>query len=107
MAPAAKTMEAALEKAALLGPRIPVIANVTAREATTPAEIRKLLVAQVTGRVRWTESIAYMAGQGADQFVEIGAGKVLAGLVKRIAKDAAILSVGEPGDVDTFVKAAG
>lgn len=105
MAPAARAMEAALEKAALVGPRIPVVANVTAREAKTPADIRTLLVAQVTGRVRWTESVAHMAGQGADQFVEIGAGKVLAGLVKRIAKDAAILSVGEPGDIDAFVKA--
>ncbi len=105
MAPAAKMMESALEKAVLFGPRIPVVANVTAKEVSTPAEIRRLLVQQVTGRVRWTESVAFMAERGVDRFVEVGSGKVLAGLVKRIAKEAAILSVGEPADVDAYAKA--
>lgn len=104
MQPAADAMAAALEKATLLGPRIPVVANITAREVSTPGEIRKSLIAQVTGRVRWTESIAHLADAGADRFIEIGAGKVLAGLVKRIAKDSMILSVGEPADLDAFVK---
>ena len=58
----------------------------------------------MTGRVRWTESIAHMVDRGVDKFVEIGTGKVLAGLVKRIAKDASILSVGEPADVEAFAK---
>lgn len=104
MAPAAKRMQGALEKTAIRPPLTPVIANVTAREATSPDDIRKLLVEQVTGRVRWTESVAYMAEEGCDTFVEIGAGKVLAGLVRRIAKDAKTLSVGEPADIDAFVK---
>ncbi len=105
MAPAAKRMQQALEKAAIKAPLTPVVANVTAREAGAPDDIRKLLVEQVTGRVRWTESVAYMADRGCDTFVEIGAGKVLAGLIKRIAKDSKTLSVGEPADIDAFAKA--
>lgn len=104
MAPAARRMEEALAKAAFASLKTPLVANVTAKETTSPAEIRALLVKQVTGRVRWTESVAYMAGRGIDKFVEIGTGKVLAGLVKRIAKDAAMTSVGEPGDIEAFVK---
>jgi [acyl-carrier-protein] S-malonyltransferase len=78
---------------------------VTARPTESPAEIRDLLVKQVTGRVRWTESVAYMASEGGDKFIEVGTGKVLAGLIKRIAKDASIISLGEPGDVESFLKA--
>jgi len=104
MAPAARRMEEALAKARMASPRTPLVANVTATEVSDPDEIRDLLVRQVTGRVRWTESVAYMAERGVDKFVEIGTGKVLAGLVKRIAKDAAIFSVGEPADVEAFVK---
>jgi [acyl-carrier-protein] S-malonyltransferase len=104
MAPAADRMRDALEKAAVKTPLTPVVANVTAREATSPDEIRRLLVEQVTGRVRWTDSVAYIAANGCDTFVEIGAGKVLAGLIKRIVKDAKAISVGEPGDIDAFVK---
>jgi [acyl-carrier-protein] S-malonyltransferase len=104
MAPAAKKMQAALAKASIKPPATPLVANVTARETTSPAEIRDLLVKQVTGRVRWTESVAFMAEKGCDAFIEIGSGKVLAGLIKRIAKDAKIVSVGEPGDIDAFVK---
>lgn len=103
MAPAAARMEEALAGAAIHRPVAPLVANVTAREAESPDEIRKLLVQQVTGRVRWRESVAYMAEKGCDTFVEIGAGKVLAGLVRRIARDAKTLSVGEPGDIDAFV----
>lgn len=104
MAPAAEAMAAALEKAAVRAPNPPLVANVTAQEVVAPGEIRALLVKQVTGRVRWTESVAYMEAQGCDRFVEIGTGKVLAGLVKRIAKDAQAVSAGEPGDIDAFVK---
>ncbi|MBY0421725.1 MAG: ACP S-malonyltransferase [Parvularculaceae bacterium] len=106
MAPAAEIMRAALEKAALRGPVTPLVANVTAKEVHQPAEIRDLLVRQVTGRVRWTESVACMARGGVTRFVEAGTGKVLAGLVKRIAKEARIDSVGEPGDVETYLSAS-
>ncbi len=104
MAPAAKRMHEALTNADIKPPVTPLVANVTARATTAPGEIRDLLVKQVTGRVRWTESVAHMAEQGVGTFVEIGTGKVLAGLVKRIARDAKIISVGEPGDVDAFLK---
>jgi [acyl-carrier-protein] S-malonyltransferase len=104
MAPAADRMKDALAKATVRGPAVPLVANVTARETTSSAEIRDLLVKQVTGRVRWTESVAYMADRGCDAFIEVGSGKVLAGLIKRIAKDAKTVSVGEPADIDGFVK---
>lgn len=104
MAPAAERMEEALAGARIAPPVTPLVANVTAKETSSPDEIRALLVRQVTGRVRWTESVSYMAGQGVDKFVEIGTGKVLAGLVKRTAKDASIISVGEPADVEAFAK---
>ncbi len=105
MAPAAAAMERALAGATISAPAAPVVANVTARPVESPAAIRDLLVKQVTGRVRWTESVAYMAAEGGDKFIEIGSGKVLAGLIKRIAKDAAIISLGEPGDIEAFLKA--
>lgn len=104
MAPAAEKMAAALADASIKTPIAPLIANVTAREVGGAQEIRDLLVRQVTGRVRWTESVAHMAANGGDVFIEIGTGKVLAGLVKRIARDAATLSVGEPGDLDGLTK---
>jgi [acyl-carrier-protein] S-malonyltransferase len=104
MAPAAAMMAEALGKTAMKPPVAPLIANITAREAGSPQETRDLLVRQVTGRVRWTESVAYMAANGADKFIEIGAGKVLAGLIKRIAKDAGVISVGEPADLDAFAR---
>ncbi len=104
MQPAAEAMAKALEKADIKTPKLPLVANVTAQEVVAPGQIRDLLVRQVTGRVRWTESVSYMEAKGCDRFVEIGTGKVLAGLVKRIAKDAQVISVGEPGDIDAFVK---
>jgi [acyl-carrier-protein] S-malonyltransferase len=104
MVPAAEKMAEALAKTSVKSPVAPLVANVTAREAGGPQEIRDLLVKQVTGRVRWTESVSYMAENGGDKFIEVGTGKVLAGLVKRIAKDAAIISVGEPADIDSFTK---
>jgi len=64
-----------------------------------------LLVKQVTGRVRWTQSVQHMVDEGCETFIEVGSGKVLSGLIKRIARDAATLNVGEPGDIDAFAKA--
>jgi [acyl-carrier-protein] S-malonyltransferase len=104
MTPAAAAMARALDGAAFAPPIAPIVANVTARETIAPSEIKSLLVKQVTGRVRWTESVAFMADRGVTRFIEVGTGKILAGLVKRIARDAAIMSAGEPGDVDAYLK---
>lgn len=104
MQPAAERMAAALAETEIQAPATALVANVTAGEAANPDAIRDLLVKQVTGRVRWTESIQYMAGKDCDTFIEVGAGRVLSGLIKRIARDATALSVGEPGDLDAFAK---
>lgn len=102
MQPAADTMAAALAKVAVKSPVVPVVANVVARPISDPAEIVKSLVAQVTGTVRWRESVAFMAGAGVDSFYEVGAGKVLSGLVKRIAEGASGTAIGTPDDVASF-----
>ncbi|HEV2080857.1 MAG TPA: ACP S-malonyltransferase [Brevundimonas sp.] len=103
MAPAADEMAAALAAATLTSPSVPVVANVTARPETDPETIRRLLVEQVTGRVRWRESMEWMAGQGGvTRFVEIGSGKVLAGMAKRIAPEAESLSLNGPDDLRNF-----
>ena len=102
MAPAAEAMAAALAAATVRAPVVPLYANVTAAPVTDPAEIRRLLVEQVTGTVRWRESVAALAAGGVDCFVEIGAGVVLTGLAKRIAKDARAFAVGTPADVEAF-----
>jgi [acyl-carrier-protein] S-malonyltransferase len=104
MAPAADAMAEALAKADLRAPLVPVVANVTAAKATDPAEIRDLLVRQVTGTVRWRECVAAMAAMGCDSFVEVGAGKVLTGLMKRNAPDARAQAIGTPADVEAFLK---
>ncbi len=106
MAPAAEAMRAHLAEASISAPTLPIVSNVVARPTSAPDEIRDLLVKQVTSRVRWTECVAYMAGEGVDEFVEIGTGKILAGLVRRIAKEARIISVGEPDDVEAFAASA-
>ena len=105
MAPAATRMADALGEAHIAAPATKLVANVTAAETTSPDEIRDFLVKQVTGRVRWTESVRHMAEAGCEGFVEVGSGKVLSGLVKRIAKEAQTVNVGEPGDVDAFASA--
>jgi [acyl-carrier-protein] S-malonyltransferase len=102
MAPAAEAMRAALAEVALRAPVVPLYANVTAAPVSDPAAIRDNLVAQVTGTVRWRESVAAMAESGADRFHEIGSGKVLTGLVKRIAPGATASAVGTPDDVAAF-----
>ncbi len=105
MQPAADTMAEALAEVTFVAPSLPVVINVTARPEQDPLKLRDSLVAQVTGRVRWSESILYMAhDMGIRHFVELGSGKVLTGLVKRIAKDAAGVAVNGPSDVDAFLK---
>lgn len=105
MAPAADAMAEALAEADIRAPRVPVVANVTAAKATDPAEIRDLLVKQVTGTVRWRECVQAMAAMGCDRFVELGAGKVLTGLMKRLAPEASAQAVGTPADIEAFLKA--
>ncbi len=106
MRPAAEAMAEALAKATILTPKIPLVANVSACAVTDPAVIRDNLVAQVTGTVRWRESVLYMSAHGVTRFVELGAGKVLAGLIKRIADGAIASSVGTPADVAAYEGAA-
>ena len=107
MQPAAEAMRAALGTVGIAAPIVPVVPNVEAAPVTTPEAIRDSLVRQVTGTVRWRESVAFMAGEGVDAFYEVGAGKVLTGLVKRIAAGAAATAIGTPEDVATFKGATG
>jgi [acyl-carrier-protein] S-malonyltransferase len=104
MAPAAEIMAEALEQTAVASPAVPLIANISAAKATDPAEIRDLLVRQVTGTVRWRESVLACLDMGVDSFVELGAGKVLSGLVRRIAPDARAASAGTPGEIEALLK---
>jgi [acyl-carrier-protein] S-malonyltransferase len=105
MAPAAEAMAEALAKAEIAPLAVALVANVTARPVQEPATIRRLLVEQVTGRVRWRESVEWMVGEGAvARFVEIGAGRQLSGMVKRGAPDATALALNEPGDLEAFAK---
>jgi [acyl-carrier-protein] S-malonyltransferase len=99
MRPAAEAMRAALKDQDIRAPRVPLVANVTAAAVGDPGEIRRLLVEQVTGLVRWRESVLHMADGGATTFVELGAGKVLTGLAKRIRGGLAAHAVGEPADI--------
>ncbi|GBR17012.1 malonyl CoA-ACP transacylase [Komagataeibacter nataicola NRIC 0616] len=105
MEPAAEAMRKALDEAEIKAPVVPVVANVTAAKVTDPATIRDLLVRQITGTVRWRESVDAMAAMGVDSFVEIGSGKVLAGLVRRINGDVATRSVGTPADIEAYLAA--
>ena len=105
MQPAADVMAEALAAVAMKAPVVPVIANVVAAPVRDPEEIRKLLVAQVTGTVRWRESVLAMKQLGVDNLVETGSGKVLAGLVKRIDKEISAVSLNTPADIEAFLKA--
>jgi [acyl-carrier-protein] S-malonyltransferase len=102
MEPAAHAMADALSKTAINTPQPPVVANVTAAPVTDPETIRELLVQQVTGSVRWRECISFMAERGVRQFIECGSGKVLTGLLKRIAPEARGVSVGGPADLEAY-----
>jgi [acyl-carrier-protein] S-malonyltransferase len=99
MQPAADAMAQALASTQVRAPKVPVVANVLARPVSDPNEIVRSLVAQVTGTVRWRESVAFMAQAGVQAFYEVGAGKVLSGLVKRIADGATGVAVGTPDDI--------
>ena len=103
MGPAAEAMEEALAQTTIKTPLVPVVANVTAAAVSDPDEIRKLLVEQVTGVVRWRESVQWMKANGVDSMTEIGAGKVLSGLVKRIEGDVAASSVGTPQQIEDLL----
>ncbi len=105
MRPAAEEMAAALAETTISPPSAPIIANVTAAPVSDPAEIRRLLVEQVTGRVRWRESVLAMAESGVAELVEIGAGKVLSGLAKRIDARLSGRPVGTPEEVEAFAAA--
>ena len=102
MQPAADAMAAALASMTVKPPLVPVVANALVRPIREPADIVRALVAQVTGTVRWRESIAFMAAAGVTTFYEVGAGKVLSGLVRRIADSARGVSIGTPDDVAIF-----
>jgi [acyl-carrier-protein] S-malonyltransferase len=104
MGPAADAMAEALEGATIVAPIVPLIANVSAAKVTDPADIRSLLVQQVTGTVRWRESILAAIALGVDSFVELGAGKVLSGLVRRIAPDVSSASAGSPAEIEAILK---
>lgn len=104
MQPAADAMRAALADIALRAPSVPLVANVIASEVADPAQIKNLLVEQVTGMVRWRESVMYMKTRGVTETVELGAGKVLTGLTKRIEGDMTGRAIGTPKDIEEFLK---
>ena len=103
MAPAAEKMAAALHDTTIQAPAVPLVANVVAEAVSDPAQIRELLVQQVTGSVRWRESVAWMSAQGVQSAWEIGAGKALSGMIRRIDKEIATQAVGTPDDVAAAV----
>ena len=105
LAPAADVMAAALDSVVLQEPVVPLVANVTARPVEDPIEIRRLLVQQVTAMVRWRESMLFLASAGVDDIIEIGSGRVLAGLAKRILPDVTVRSVGDPAEVGELIGA--
>ena len=105
MQPAAEAMQAALAEVTIHPPAVPLYANVTAGPVTDPEEIRRLLVAQVTGRVRWRESVIAMAAAGVTETWEIGAGKALSGMVKRIDRGLATRAIGTPEELRAAVEA--
>lgn len=103
MQPAADEMAEALAGVKLNTPTVALVANVTASRVADPDTIRKLLVEQVTGMVRWRESVLFMEAQGVTDYIEVGAGKALAGMVKRIAAEPKLASIGTPADVEAFL----
>ena len=105
MAPAARVMADALDDVDIAEPAVPLVANVVARDVADPTDIRSLLVDQVTGAVRWRESIQFIASEGVTEVYEIGAGKALSGMVKRINRDMTATAVSTPEDVAAAVAA--
>jgi [acyl-carrier-protein] S-malonyltransferase len=104
MTPAAEAMREALAATQISPPSVPVVANVTASAVDDPIVIRELLVKQITGTVRWRESVMWMKEQGVSEMIELGAGKVLAGLIKRIEKDVVTESIGTPEQIEMFIE---
>jgi [acyl-carrier-protein] S-malonyltransferase len=104
MAPAAEEMAEALASVTIKAPAVPLVANVIASQVSDPDEIRRLLVEQVTGSVRWRECIEYMAANGVTDVIELGAGKALTGMAKRINKDLAASAAGTPDEIDALLK---
>lgn len=107
MSPAADVMAGALADMTLNAPSVPVVANVTAQAETVPDDIRRLLVEQITGMVRWRESVLWMGEHGVTEMVELGAGKVLSGLIRRINKEISCESVGTPEQVEALIAKLG
>ncbi|MTI42325.1 [Acyl-carrier-protein] S-malonyltransferase [Roseibium hamelinense] len=105
MSPAADAMASALADVAIKAPAVPLVANVLAGPTSDPGDISRRLVEQVTGTVRWRESVTWLAENGVGTFVEVGAGKVLTGMVKRIAKEAKGIAVNTPQDIDGLIEA--
>ena len=103
MAPAAEVMAEALARVEISNPVVPVVANVRAEAVADAETIRSLLVEQITGAVRWRESVSWMSGQGVDEFWEVGAGKALIGMVRRIDRSAATRAIGTAADVKAAV----
>ena len=103
MQPAAQAMAEALGETAMSAPALPLVANISAAAVTSPEIIREGLVAQVTGTVRWTESVQYLANEGVERLVELGAGKVLTGLARRINRDLKASAIGAPADIEAFL----
>lgn len=104
MQPAADVMEKALAEVTIKEPKVPVVANVLAKDIINPDEIRSALVAQVTGVVRWTESVSFMKDNRVTELVEVGAGKVLSGLARRIDKSLTGVSINDPASLEDFLK---
>ena len=106
MGPAAEVMAEALAEVTINAPVVPLVCNVLAQPITDPADIRQRLIEQVTGMVRWTDCVKWLAGEGGvTHLAELGTGKVLTGLAKRIAPDATAMSIGSPADIDAFLAA--
>ncbi|MCR9212624.1 MAG: ACP S-malonyltransferase [Proteobacteria bacterium] len=103
MQPAADAMAEKLAEVTIAPPRVPLVANFTASEVSDPETIRKLLVEQVTGRVRWRESVLYMGEQGVTDLVELGTGKILTGMVRRINRELTGSAVQSPADIESFL----
>ena len=104
MGPAADAMAEALAETTMKAPIIPVVANVTAEPTSDPDQIRKLLVDQVTGMVRWRESVLNMKDLGVEEMIELGSGKVLCGLIRRIDKEIACMNAQNPEDIETLIE---
>jgi [acyl-carrier-protein] S-malonyltransferase len=104
MAPVAEIMAEALRATPLVAPCVPLVANVSAKRESDPGQIRDLLVQQVTATVRWRECVLAMTAMGVDSFIELGAGKVLTGLIKRIAPDASAIAAGTPAEIEAALK---